>query len=1526
MSNTFDKLSVLDSFIEEVNSYLPEIESNLENLAQSPSGTMPGYMDAIEETYRRTHTIGGSASMMDFPGLAHVAHGMEDILGDVLDGVATLDAPTIGLLQRSLGRMHQFLQGIHGGIDEEAIMAEDDADYVRYRALIESSASAPLVANGNANGAALPPASAPSSVNVPGHGAQALSSMPSLDEVLASFRTTPVTADENVMWPEESAPAEPVPTDFVHEPEQAQHVPVSHLEEHVAELAQPEMSSAPEPANLSALEMLAATTGAWPAFSQNNIEDDPAASPATPSHHENVSLPAPDREGVTDPKQSSLFAQSVPAPALADRALPVVFDEMHEETRSLAVQASSLREMLKQLRMAMSVIEAQRTEFKGFLDGSKDALDRMEDWAGQAMGLNLRNSPDQVRRYLPLSVMWVSNTKLKKVLDLLTQITSGVEMTDEQIHIALQQLSASIESCGNAFQQLQAEAQDPSQIFTHDQGWTPWEMRVLREAEAMRERVTFERRGDPAALRSEIEDAVREEFRREQEAKIREEIRREYETRPLTLAARSELERQLRQEIHQEFEAKRQLQERVSGTVDAESLQELENRLRSEIEIQVRQDFLNQITEGAAGILNASMQQTLVPPVPTAPHTSNFIDQARQATGLPTFDKQQSASEKQWTAFTPPPITPQIASIPAMPAVSPQPQPAAQKPLTSASAFTADFGEEASEIFRLEAEEHLQTIIMHVAALEKSPTNREIIQGIRRATHTLKGAAGMMGFRAIADLSHIFEDLLDSIMEGATTISSAVLSLILDTSETLDLLITGRGADPRDEEARVQLLRVRYEELLGQSALRDAGVEDVDADEMNEEGLMDDGSTVAGVVAGPQSMETNAQRAARGDLSVRVRLQKLDELVNLFGELLVNRSILEERVNRLVQLVSDVGVSSNRLRDVGQKLESRFEAATLPSGHSVQVMPGEGLQSKLANNGNKNRTEPEHLAEFDELELDRYTEFHLLARGLSEGISDMATLSTEMEAVIRDCEGVFARENRLNTTFQDRLMKARLVPLSTMTPRLYRAARAVALKQRKEFEFLLEGEATEVDRTVNEEIAGPLLHLMRNAVNHAIETPEVRTQKGKSPAGQIKLSAAYEGNQVVITVRDDGVGIDPERVRNAAIARGLIHENQILDDNDIIELIFRPGFSTAEVLSEESGRGVGLDVVRDSVSRLRGTLVVESMPGQGTAFTMKFPTSLAIQSAMMVMAGGQQFAIPTVLVESIGRLDNFKRSTLAGKPAILVQNDLYPLNTLAQLLSLPVSPIEDKAPLLLVNAGGYKVAMVVDDIKGKLDVVMKNLGPHLRNVHGIAGGTVMGNGRVVLILELIELLATRSKLVGSATTSASASVYRDGMVVPPLQTSSRTGALPLPAQQPAAVSKPPATPARSQAEYGKHVLVVDDSPSVRRVVSNMLKQRGWEVQMARDGVEALEMISHQTPAAVLLDIEMPRMDGYELISTIRAQEQYRTLPLVVLTSRAAAKHQQRATQLGANSYVVKPYQDEELINTLNTLVYGAAAR
>jgi chemotaxis protein histidine kinase CheA/ActR/RegA family two-component response regulator len=1481
MSNTFDKLSVLDSFIEEVNSYLPEIEANLERLAQSP-----GDMDALEETYRRTHTIGGSASMMEFPGLAHIAHGMEDILGDALEGLTTLDEPTLALLQRSLGRLRQLLAGIRGGVNEEAVIAEDDADYSQYRARLAAAEQGA----GAAGAVDVEQAAGMSAYAGPASSAQSpsASTMPSFDEVLASFRAPSVMPGEDVAWPEEPAPTPrfedslpPPPPPGVQAPESVQPVQTSSsaLDELVASIRQsPSQPLPPTPAYNE-------PAPSYPALSYDESEH------VLPTV-EISEMPVP--QGGEYAPALSWDAQS----EVSSETLPPAYRDAQQRTSVLAAQAASLKDIAAQLRAAMTVIERQRSEFKGFLDGSKDALDRMEDWAGQAMGLDLRNSPEQVRRYLPLSVMWVANSKLKKVLDLLNPVTDGVEVSSEQMETILQQLHASLEACGEAFKNIQTEF---ARLLTQEPGWTPWDMQVSRDVGNVRERVTFERQGDPIALRKEIEAAVREE------------VRREYESRPVTAAMRAELEQQIREELRQEFDERRRLLERVTGPESDETLHDLEMRLRNEIEIQVRQEFLQQIGGDASGATRtAPLWET------PAPVTSNFVDRASALTGL--------NSVAPMAPFQPHSATPMAPRTPPPMPMAPIPPPET-KPST-VSTFGGDIGEEAAEIFRQEAEEHLQTISMHVAALEKAPTNRDLIQGIRRATHTLKGAAGMMGFKAIADLCHISEDLLDSIMEGTTAISPAVLSLILDTAEILDVLITGRGSDPDADEARIQSLRSRYTELLGEQNVAVSAV-DEDIDDVEEvDDAATDSSMVTSVVAAGQQQETMAQRGSRGDLSVRVRLQKLDELVNLFGELLVNRSVLEERIQRLVRLVADVSVSSNRLHDVGQKLESRFEAATLPSGRSVTVMPGEGNQSASSvNNGIRNgrdNGEPAHLAEFDELELDRYTEFHQLARGLSEGISDMTTLSTEMEAVIRECEGVFARENRLSTTFQDRLMKVRLVPLSTMTPRLYRAARAVALKQGKEFEFLLEGEETEVDRTVYEEIAGPLLHIMRNAVNHAIETPDVRMQKGKSPAGQIKLSASYEGNQVVITVRDDGTGIDPEHVRNSAIARGFIRSDQQLSDSDVIDLIFRPGFSTAEVLSEESGRGVGLDVVRDSVSRLRGTLEVESMPGQGTAFTMKFPTSLAIQNAMMVAVAGQQFAIPTVSVETVGRLDSFKRTTVGGQPAVLVHNDPYPLTMLAQYLALPVNMIDDKAPLLLVNAGGQRMALVVDEVKGRYDIVMKNLGPHLRHVHGVAGATVLGNGHVVLILELTDLLSTRSRMGANVSGAITSPVHRDVDAMQG-QAAFRQN-VDLSQSRQSAAAMLPRTGNAATPERGKHILVVDDSPSVRRVVSNMLKQHGWEVQMARDGVEALEMISAETPAAVLLDIEMPRMDGYELIATVRAQEQYRTLPLVVLTSRAAAKHQQRAMQLGASAYVVKPYQDEELVNTLNALVYGAAVR
>jgi CheY-like chemotaxis protein/chemotaxis signal transduction protein len=473
---------------------------------------------------------------------------------------------------------------------------------------------------------------------------------------------------------------------------------------------------------------------------------------------------------------------------------------------------------------------------------------------------------------------------------------------------------------------------------------------------------------------------------------------------------------------------------------------------------------------------------------------------------------------------------------------------------------------------------------------------------------------------------------------------------------------------------------------------------------------------------------------------------------------------------------------------------------------------------------------------------------------------------------------------------------------------------------------------------------------VRNSVNHGIERPQDRELAGKPPVGQIIVSAAYEGNQVVISVRDDGAGIDAQHIRDTAVARGWIDSYSQLSEREAINLIFQPGITTAESLTEEAGRGVGLDVVRDAVTRLRGTIEVESVVGQGTIFTMKLPISLQIARAVLVKVKNQTLAIPMAVVDQIGRLDYYQTVALP-VPAIELRGERYPLAHLASYLRLQPDPVQERSSILLVNAGNRRIGLLVDSVLVQQEIVAKPLGPHLRDVRGVAGASVLGNGQVVVILELHELLAQqppdpvvlpsrteggRERLDAHAPSDETerlagyppapnrpASPSTAGPQTGPAATPAATGPAPFVVSSHIPTVTSPHRVTVSSSGTHSYVLVVDDSPSVRRVVSNMLKASNWDVQTARDGVEALEVISRQEPAAVLLDIEMPRMDGYELMATLRSQEQYRHLPLIVLTSRAATKHHQRAFQLGADAYLVKPYQDEELLSTLARLTKPA---
>ncbi|MEO7001961.1 MAG: response regulator [Ktedonobacterales bacterium] len=1508
MADNFDKTAILESFLDEVNAYLPEIEAHLDRLQQAPDD-----MRAIEETYRRTHTINGSAAMMDFAALAHLAQGMEETLDEALERQSPLTAPTVALLRRSCTRLTRIVGHIRSGADDSEIVREDDLDRAAWRGSAASAQRTPPYGSSEPGAqpgvagmapmsgtpmeapawlsalAGSPHTSTPSSPASNGAGATSATGSDSFDsQPFATPQPDPWGASVSNM-PTGAAPA--IPLNGGSNAGMSSSNPASSS----GRFATPAWGQsgqyatgandasdgqtgfdvmlnafrAPadaQPGGDTWLDRAADSSPAIPqqwSSSQSQIAYSPTAQqPAMPGRNDvNQARTAPP---FGSPGSASPYGTS-------SAGLPVTqagggqgtLDELHADEEAVRRQVATLRNVIAAMREAAQAMEEERAELRGFLDGSSDALARLEGWVGQQMGLDLRQSPETVRNYLPLSVIWVTTTRLKKLTTLLNNSSRSLTVTHEQLDETLHEFHTALAAFGQFPQTLAAGGPSADGGFSATIAQFSWAPQG-----ATNQQPTIDSQPAPT----------------------------------LSPGARAELERSVREEL------RRELEDEVRDEVAADIRRDEEQRIRQELEIQVRRQLLADLAPGL-GASAVTVRDGAVHVMAQMPFTSDAPKQTQ---------------------------------------------------------VTSEQSPEALEVFRDEAEEHVQTITTGIAQLEHAPGDMEVVQSIRRAMHTLKGAAGMMGFGVIQRIAHTSEDLLDQLADGAYALTPNVVSLLLDTAETLDQLISGALVNPSEQQSVAQALVNRYGAITGVAQV----IEDDDSDEPG----------VAGVSTRLTADDSRTGRAAATgtasdvDLSVRLQLSKLDELVNLFGEIVLNRSVFEVRVSRLNQLVGDTVGVSEHLREIGGQLETRFEAATLPSGRAPSGygnQPGQGGMQRPAFGGVRGNG-PAYAGDFDELELDRYTEFHRLSRGLAEGVTDVLTLSHEMETLIRDLQASFARENRLSADFQERLLKARLVPVQSLIPRLYRTARASALRQGKEIEFFIEGGSTEIDRQVFEDMEGPLLHLVRNAVNHGIETPEAREQAGKPSVGKIVVAASYEVNQVVIAVSDDGNGINPDHNRQMAMARGWVDAYTQLTDKEALNLIFQPGFSTAESLTEESGRGVGLDVVRDVVTRLRGTVEVISTIGQGTTFTLKLPISLQIARAVLVRAGQQTLAIPMAVVEQIGRLDYYQR--VGGPvPAVEVRGERYTLAHLASYLKLPVPPIDERASVLLINAGRQQIGLVIDGIVRQQEVVSKPLGSHLRDVPGVAGATVLGNGQVVLILELTQLL-TQTPLTpvtlpepGSRDRQPGASVPNEPTRPMPAQvgpsamrngvnggaggTSPRIAAINpgdftafqrsgssgqigasgitnVPTSRDFVVTPRSAAPGRSRIPLAggpnAYVLVVDDSPSVRRVVSNMLKANGWEVQTARDGVEALDVIARQRPAAVLLDIEMPRMDGYELMATIRSQEQYRALPLIVLTSRAAAKHQQRATQLGADAYIVKPYQDEELLMTIANLAQARA--
>ncbi|HXF80834.1 MAG TPA: response regulator, partial [Usitatibacter sp.] len=503
------------------------------------------------------------------------------------------------------------------------------------------------------------------------------------------------------------------------------------------------------------------------------------------------------------------------------------------------------------------------------------------------------------------------------------------------------------------------------------------------------------------------------------------------------------------------------------------------------------------------------------------------------------------------------------------------------------------------------------------------------------------------------------------------------------------------------------------------------------------------------------------------------------------------------------------------------------------------------------------------------------------------------TLHQGLQKNLDETELAIHAQARLNRELQQGLMGVRLVPLGNLADRFYRIVRQTAKELDKKANLELKGTRTELDRSVLEKITAPFEHLLRNAISHGLEKPEARTAAGKAEIGEIALEAVQRGNEVVLTVSDDGAGLNYTRIREKAIANGLLAPDVELPESQLAQFIFVSGFSTATEVSQVSGRGVGMDVVKNEITSLGGRVEIASTPGRGTTFTITLPLTLAVTQAVMLRAGERVFAVPSVMIEQV---QEFKAPAYAEAMAhgeIVWKDNRYALRSLLPLLGeIDTAHPARQIPVLLLKSGVQRAAIRVDEIVGNREVVVKTIGPQLARLAGIAGATVLGNGQVVLILNPVQL-------VHRDTTAMAAPVEPAPRAAEPaLVVDSKSGA-PL-------------------------VMVVDDSLTVRKITSRMLAREGYEVVTAKDGVDALQQLQDVKPDCILLDVEMPRMDGFELARNLRADAGTRAIPIIMITSRTADKHRNHALEIGVNEYMGKPYQEEQLLALIRRYTTEAA--
>jgi len=812
--------------------------------------------------------------------------------------------------------------------------------------------------------------------------------------------------------------------------------------------------------------------------------------------------------------------------------------------------------------------------------------------------------------------------------------------------------------------------------------------------------------------------------------------------------------------------------------------------------------------------------------------------------------------------------------------------------------------DEILEFFQPEAEEHLQVVSDCLISLEGN-NNPEEINKLFRAIHTIKGSAAQVGLKRLGGIAHRVEDLIGRLRDGEIEPSPAVVDLCLESVDILKKTLHRQWADEADMRTGVDSLLGRIAEFAPLEP--EEGETSAEAASASPSQQSAEAEASSKTVAPAKKSAKQTATGASAAKSVRIALSRLDRMMNTVGELVINRTRMVGRVSELEKLVDTLSFSKERLQGKVAEFQEKYEFNRINSNRNTGSWNPEPTPQMLTSAA---AGDTSFWSEFSELEMDRYDDFNILSRSMAEISADVNEVLSQLEGFIGRVEGDIDEFTKLAHHLQDEITAARMVPIGTLYSRLSRAVRDAAHSTNKQVELDLSGSETELDNNIIQQISDPLVHLVRNSVAHGIEHSNDRTAAGKSAAGNIMLRAYHRGNHIYIEVEDDGRGIDYERVKQSAMERGLVSPETAdrLTERDLREMLFHPGFSTAPIKTELAGRGVGLDVVRANLNALNGEIDIQSTRGQGTKFTLKVPLTLIISPALFVRCGTTNFALPLAVVEEIRRLRADEIEDVGGKLLTKVRDVVTEVVRLDTYLGLPpLEPINGYFRMVVANAGNRQIGLVVEDVLGKDEIVIKNLGEYLRRVKLFPGTTIAPDGSLILLIDLNRMVATEPSERRPIQASASAA-----RIFAPGSAAVARGTIP--------------SEAIDRVEQERVIVVADDSISVRKFVGRMLEKNGYRVKLAADGLEAAELVAQHGCHLVITDLEMPRMTGYELMVQLRQSPTTRRIPVMVVTSRAGAKHRDRAMKEGASAFLTKPVQEDQLIAAVEQLMGTEAPR